>query len=30
MVFAKEILQAQKQLEKLGHEVLIPIDTVSV
>ncbi|MFC1598511.1 hypothetical protein ACFL2U_00660 [Patescibacteria group bacterium] len=27
MVFAKEMLAAQKQLEELGHEVLIPIDT---
>jgi len=27
MVFAKEMLEAQKQLEELGHEVLIPIDT---
>jgi hypothetical protein len=27
MIFAKEMLEAQKQLEKLGHEVLIPIDT---
>lgn len=27
MVFAKKMLAVQKQLEKLGHEVLIPIDT---
>ena len=27
MVFAKEMLEAQKQLEALAHEVLIPIDT---
>jgi len=28
MVFAKEMLAAQKELEAMGHEVLIPIDTL--
>jgi len=28
MVFAKEMLTAQKQLEKLGHEVIVPIDVL--
>jgi len=28
MVFAKEMLTAKEQLEKMGHEVLIPIDTL--
>jgi len=27
MVFAKEMLAAQKQLEELGHEAIVPIDT---
>jgi len=27
MVFAKEMLVAQKQLEELGHEAIVPIDT---
>jgi hypothetical protein len=27
MVFAKEMLEAQKQLEELGHEAIVPIDT---
>lgn len=27
MVFAKQMLKAQKQLEDLGHEAIIPIDT---
>lgn len=27
MVFAKEMLNVQKQLEELGHEAIVPIDT---
>jgi hypothetical protein len=27
MVFAKEMLAVQKQLEELGHEAIVPIDT---
>lgn len=27
MVFAKEMLAAQKKLQELGHEAIIPIDT---
>ena len=27
MAFAKEMLDAQKQLEELGHEAIVPLDT---
>jgi len=27
MVFAKEMLAAKKQLEELGHEAIVPLDT---